>query len=69
MLLFYIDFIIKNMQNKQSLSNRERKHSKRAKHNDTTGKYSSKHIRNQEELIKWNKINNQKCGGKSRHIK
>uniref|UniRef100_A0A6C0AXE5 Uncharacterized protein n=1 Tax=viral metagenome TaxID=1070528 RepID=A0A6C0AXE5_9ZZZZ len=57
------------MQNKQSLSNRERKHSKRAKHNDTTGKYSSKHIRNQEELIKWKKINNQKCGGKSRHIK
>ena len=57
------------MQNKQSLSNRERKQSKRAKRNDTTGKYSSKHIRIQEKLIKWKKINNKKYGGKSRHIK
>ena len=57
------------MQNKYAISNRERKQTKQAKNNDTTGKYSSKHIRIQNELIKWKKTNNQRYGGKSRHVK
>ena len=56
------------MQTKNQYTSRERKQIKSKKTNDTTGKYSSKHIRNMEELIKWNKKNNAKKGGKSRHI-
>ena len=37
--------------------------------NDTTGKYSSKHIRQKEELMQWKKKNNSNKGSKSRHLK
>lgn len=50
-------------------STRERKNMKSKKINDTTGKYSSKHIRQKEELIEWKKKNNTYKGSKSRHIK
>ncbi len=56
------------MQNKNEITPRQRKQIKRVKYNDTTGKYSSKHIRNQEELATWKKKNSVKTGGKSRHI-
>lgn len=56
------------MYSKNELTSRERKQIKYKKINDTTGKYSSKHINNKEELMKWNKKNNCKKGGKSRHI-
>jgi len=50
-------------------STRERKNLKSKKMNDTTGKYSSKHIRQKEELMQWKKKNNSNKGSKSRHLK
>lgn len=55
------------MKDKSEISTRERKIMSRNKKNDSTGKYSSRHIRNYEELILWKKKNNQKCGSKSTH--
>ena len=55
------------MQMKSEVTQRERKLTKRIKNNDSTGKYSSKHIRNYEEMQKWKKVNNSKQGSKSRH--
>lgn len=55
------------MQSKAELTTRERKMFNSAKKNNITGKYSSKHIRNQEELMKWKKRNNAAKGSKSRH--
>ena len=57
------------MQCKAETTSRERKTSSNSKKNDVTGKYSSKHIRNQEELMRWKKRNNSAKGGKSRHSK
>ena len=57
------------MQCKADMTSRERKMSSNSKKNDVTGKYSSKHIRNQEELMRWKKRNNSAKGGKSRHSK
>lgn len=57
------------MQFKAEMTSRERKLRSTAKNNDLTGKYSSKHIRNQEELKRWKKHNNSTKGGKSRHSK
>ena len=57
------------MQGKADMTSRERKMTSTAKKNDLTGKYSSKHIRNQEEFMRWKKRNNSSKGGKSRHSK
>ena len=57
------------MQLKSEMTSRERKTTSSAKKNDNTGKYSSKHIRNHEELMRWKKRNNSAKGGKSRHSK
>ena len=57
------------MYNKMELSSRERKNMKSKKMNDTTGKYSTKHIRQKEELMEWKKKNNSSKGSKSRHLK
>lgn len=57
------------MQFKAEMTSRERKMTTSAKKNDLTGKYSSKHIRNHEELMRWKKRNNSAKGGKSRHSK
>ena len=51
------------------MTSRERKMTRMTKNNDITGKYSSKHIRNHEELMRWKKRNNSAKGGKSRHSK
>ena len=56
------------MYSKNELTTRERKQIKYKKVNDITGKYSSKNINDKQELQKWNKKNNAKKGGKSRHI-
>ena len=56
------------MYSKNELSTRERKQLKHSKLNDITLKYSSKHIQDMKELVKWNKRNNAKKGGKSRHV-
>lgn len=45
------------MPNKAELTARERKHETSKKKKELFGKYSNKHIRNQEKLIK-NKVNN-----------
>lgn len=57
------------MQFKAEMTSRERKMISSAKKNDLTGKYSSKNIRNHEELMRWKKRNNSAKGGKSRHSK
>ena len=58
------------MQLKNEFTSRERKIMRtQPKKNDVTGKYSSKHIRNKEELMRWKKRNNSAKGGKSRHSK
>ena len=57
------------MQLKAEMTSRERKMKTAAKKNDNTGKYSSKHIRNQQEMMQWKKRNNSQKGGKSRHVK
>ena len=57
------------MKDKSEISTRERKILSRNKKHDSTGKYSSRHIRNYEELMSWKKKNNQKSGSKSRHIR
>jgi len=57
------------MKGKAEMTSRERKMTSNAKKNDLTGKYSSKHIRNKEELMLWKKRNNSAKGGKSRHSK
>ena len=57
------------MQFKAELTSRERKIYSSGKKNNLTGKFSSKHIRNKEELMKWKKRNNASKGGKSRHNK
>lgn len=67
MRLFHQQTVI--MQFKAEMSSRERKMTNSAKKNDLTGKYSSKHIRNHEELMRWKKRNNSAKGGKSRHSK
>lgn len=56
------------MQFKAETTSRDRKMTNRAKKNDVTGKYSSKHIRNHEEMLRWKKRNNSAKGSKSRHI-
>lgn len=56
------------MRLKAEMTSRERKMLNKAKNNNFTN-YSSKHIRNKEELIKWKKTNNSSKGSKSRHIK
>lgn len=57
------------MQGKSEITSRERKTINRNKINDPSGKYSSKHIRQKEELMRWKKKNNSNKGGKSRHVK
>ena len=67
MKLFYQQTVI--MPFKGEMTSREHKMISSAKKNDLTGKYSSKHIRNHEELMRWKKRNNSAKGGKSRHSK
>ena len=54
---------------KSEIRARERKVDKKKKNNNGQGKYSSKHIRQYEEMLEWKKINNRKKGSKSRQIK
>ena len=55
------------MKDKYDITQRERKNYKKTKA-QSSSKYSSKHIRNYEELMNWKKNNNRSKGSKSRHI-
>ena len=57
------------MKDKYDTTNRERKTIRQRKNNSKDNMYSSKHIRNYQELLEWKKRNNHSKGGKSRHIK